>query len=165
MVACACLACGNTSKISVVYDQCVSLKNMSCWVSLSLILLGTSHFFLSQWLGHCTSGKHPDSDKAIYGFKIYKISIITIRITYHQINVDINPWSWWISQHLPVLAGSPILGGIANFGIQCQLFIIKYLAIKEWYCNCQKHQKFHIWLLHLHLTYLISGGLFFPLTP
>jgi hypothetical protein len=32
-----------------------------------------------------------DSDKAIYGFKIYKISIITIRITYHQIKVDINP--------------------------------------------------------------------------
>jgi hypothetical protein len=29
------------------------------------------------------SGKHPDSDKAIYSFKIFKISIITIRITYH----------------------------------------------------------------------------------
>jgi hypothetical protein len=23
-------------------------------------------------------------------------------------------------------------------------------------CNCQKHQKFCIWLFHLHLTYLIS---------
>jgi len=31
-----------------------------------------------------------DSDKAIYGFKFYKISIIIIRITYHQIKVDIN---------------------------------------------------------------------------
>jgi hypothetical protein len=37
------------------------------------------------------SGNQGDSDKAIYGFKIYKISIIIIRITYHQINVDINP--------------------------------------------------------------------------
>jgi len=32
-----------------------------------------------------------DSDIAIYGFKIYKISIITIRIIYYQIKVDINP--------------------------------------------------------------------------
>jgi hypothetical protein len=37
------------------------------------------------------SGNQGDSDKAIYGFEIYKISIITIRITYHQINVDIDP--------------------------------------------------------------------------
>ena len=35
-----------------------------------------------------TSGKHGDSDKAIYSFKIFKISIITIRITYHQIKLD-----------------------------------------------------------------------------
>jgi hypothetical protein len=39
----------------------------------------------------CQSGNQGDSDKAIYGIKIHKISIITIRITYHQIKVDINP--------------------------------------------------------------------------
>ena len=33
------------------------------------------------------SGKHGDSDKSIYNFKIFKISIITIRITYHQIRL------------------------------------------------------------------------------
>ena len=32
-----------------------------------------------------TSGKH---DKGIYSFKIFEISIITIRITYHQIRLD-----------------------------------------------------------------------------
>jgi hypothetical protein len=41
-----------------------------------------------------SSGNQGDFDKAIYGFKIYKISIITIRIIYHQIKVDINPWPW-----------------------------------------------------------------------
>ena len=35
-----------------------------------------------------TSGKRPDYDKAIYSFKFYKISIITIRITLHQIKLD-----------------------------------------------------------------------------
>ena len=29
------------------------------------------------------SGKHGDSDKGIYSFKFFKMSIITIRITYH----------------------------------------------------------------------------------
>ena len=52
---------------------------------------------------------------------------------------------------------SASLSRITNFGIQCQLFIIKYLAIKEGYCNFQKHQTFHIWLFHLQLTYLIVG--------
>ena len=32
-----------------------------------------------------SSGRHGDSDKGIYSFKFSKISIITIRITYHQI--------------------------------------------------------------------------------
>ena len=35
-----------------------------------------------------TSGKQGDSDKGIYSFKIFEISIITIRITYHQIRLD-----------------------------------------------------------------------------
>ena len=43
---------------------------------------GTYYSFTSD-----ASGKHGDSDKGIYGFKIFKISIITIRILYHQIKV------------------------------------------------------------------------------
>ena len=69
---------------------------------------------------------------------------------------------WCISQYLPVLVGSPILAEITNSDIQWQLFITKYLTIKDWNYNCQKHQKFHIWLFHLHLTYFFS--IFFNLT-
>ena len=36
----------------------------------------------------CTSGKCGDSDKGIYSFKIFKISIITIIITYHQTRLE-----------------------------------------------------------------------------
>ena len=35
-----------------------------------------------------TSGKCGDSDKGIYSFKIFKISIITIRIAYHQTRLE-----------------------------------------------------------------------------
>ena len=34
------------------------------------------------------SGKCGDYDKGIYSFKIFKISIITIRITYHQTRLE-----------------------------------------------------------------------------
>ena len=34
------------------------------------------------------SGKHGDSDKGIYSFIIFIISIITIRIIYHQISLE-----------------------------------------------------------------------------
>ena len=56
-----------------------------------MTFLNPSRGFINE--NRLTSGNQGDSDKAKFGFKIYKISIITIRITYHQINVDINPWS------------------------------------------------------------------------
>ncbi len=49
--------------------------------------MGLFDFILTTHEGKA-SGNQGDSDKAIYGFKIYKISIITIRITYHQTKVD-----------------------------------------------------------------------------
>ena len=42
----------------------------------------------------------------------------------------------------------PILARITNFGIWWQLFIIKYLTIRDWNCNCQKTS-------HLALSSLI----------
>ena len=40
------------------------------------------------WQNILTSGKCGDSDKGIYSFKIFKISIITIRITYHRTRLE-----------------------------------------------------------------------------
>src|ERR1700683_1762628 len=68
------------------------------------------------------------------------------------------------------LVESPILTGITNFGIQCQLFIIKYLTIKHWWCNCQKQQIFtsgpFISILHIsfQLFYLASHHSFLILS-
>jgi hypothetical protein len=56
---------------------------------ISIVYIKTCNY-VNSW-EEVTSENQGDSDKAIYGFKIYKISIITIRITYHQIKVDINP--------------------------------------------------------------------------
>jgi len=38
------------------------------------------------------------------------------------------------------------------------------LTIKNWNCNCQKHQKLHIWLCQICLTYILFQSLFFDLT-
>ena len=42
---------------------------------------------LGGWLCNA-SGKCGDSDKGIYSFKFFKISIITIRNTYHQTRLE-----------------------------------------------------------------------------
>ena len=51
-----------------------------------------------------------ETDKGIYSFKIFKISIITIRITYHQTRLEKGRQPWHTSQYLSVLVGSPIFG-------------------------------------------------------
>ena len=65
-----------------VYQDWNSVSVFTLWLARIWIAVGSK---LSQ---PSSSGKHPDSDKAIYSFKIYEISIITIRITYHQIKLE-----------------------------------------------------------------------------
>ena len=56
-------------QLPVTYSNCLKLTSIVSAITTS-------------------SGKHGNSDKGIYSFKILKISIITIRITYHQIRLD-----------------------------------------------------------------------------
>ena len=84
------VAIGSDCKVAsdlTATSRCMKLAMMESNVS-------SCHHLTSRlpWIIHplrsSSSGKCGDSDKGIYSFKIFKISIITIRIAYHQTRLE-----------------------------------------------------------------------------
>jgi hypothetical protein len=69
----------------------ISISDCCCLISVFSVPIDMAQNIAPLRVPHftwCSSGKRGDSDKAIYSLKMFKISIITIRITYHQIKLD-----------------------------------------------------------------------------